>query len=205
MKTTSLIGLILYTMLTAVVVFSQTDAQPAKKQKKFTGSNFSGTWILDESRSRDIETKVLKLPPPASDPKRKVTNILFIEQKDFEVKVTFKRRKDIYDDSGKLVNSDEQVQAQSTFYGDKRGEKNKFNTEKLYDSETEQKGKEIVISIAVDDKRHLYNLLTFTLSKDGSELTYDNSGYKIEPDYTTGSSYVSPTELRSKKVYIKAK
>lgn len=196
--------LFLCVLLGTMAVLSQSEVPPVKKPKKFTGANFSGVWILDESRSRDIETNVFKIKPPEPDPKRKITNILLIGQREFEFRVTFKRRTENFDDLGKLVSSDEQVQSESTFYGDERGEKNKFNTEKFYQSVTQQKGKEIVVSIAVDDKRRLFNLVTFTMSKDGSELSYGNSGYKVEPDYTTGSSYVSPTELRSKKIYIKA-
>jgi hypothetical protein len=126
-----------------------------------------------------------------------------IEQEEWEFKATIKRKIETFDAAGKLEKAEEVVQSESTFYGDKRGEKNKFNTDKLYESVTTQNGREVVVSIKVDPKRRVYNLITFTLSKDGRELTYDSSGYKLEPDYTLGQTYVSPTALRSKKFYIK--
>jgi hypothetical protein len=187
----------------ALSAFAQ-DAKKDKKPKKFSGPDFSGTYVLDESRSHDIEVNVYKLKLPQAGPDQKITNLLVIEQKEFEFKVSTKRRIESFDDAGKLIKTEEMVQSESTFYGDKRGEKNKFNTDTLYGSKTEQNGREIVVSIAVDEKRRLYNLLTFSLSKDGKELSFDSSGYKLEPDYTIGQKYVSPTALRSKKFYIKA-
>lgn len=181
--------------------FSQ-EVKPVKKPKKFSGPNFSGTWVLDEARSRDIEANVLKLKPPAVDPKRKVTNILVIEQKDAEFKTIVKRRTENFDDAGKLVNTDEVVQSESTYHLDQMGEKNKFGTDKLYESVTGQKGQDITVVITVEARRR-YNTLTFSMSKNGRELVFSNDGYKLEPDYTTGSTFVSPTALRSRKVYIK--
>ena len=187
--------------LGALPVFSQ-DVKPVKKPKKFSGPNFSGTWVLDEARSRDIEANVFKLKPPRIDPKVKITNILVIEQKDAEFKTIVKRRTENFDDAGKLVNTDEKVQSESAYFLDQRGEKNKFGTDKLYDSVTGQKGPDITVVITVEARRR-YNTLTFSISKDGRELVFSNDGYKLEPDHTTGSTFVSPTALRSKKVYIK--
>jgi hypothetical protein len=174
-----------------------------KKPKKFSGPNFSGTWVLDESRSRDIEANVFKLKPPPVDPKVKITNILVIEQKDAEFKTTVKRRTENFDDAGKPVNTSETIQSVSVYFLDQRGEKNKFGTDKLYDSVTGQKDRDITVVITADAKYRRYNTLTFTMSKDGRELVFSNDGYKLEPDYTTGSTFASPTALRSKKVYIK--
>lgn len=186
----------------AVSVLSQ-DIKPVKKPKKFSGPNFSGTWVLDEARSRDIEANVYKLKPPPVDPKVKITNILAIEQKDAGFKTIVKRRTENFDDAGKLVNTAETVQSESAYFLDQRGEKNKFGTDKLYDSVTGQKDRDITVVITADAKYRRYNTLTFTMSKDGRELVFSNDGYKLEPDYTTGSTFVSPTALRSKKVYIK--
>lgn len=193
--------LILICAFSAVSVFSQ-EVKPVKKPKKFSGPNFSGTWVLDESRSFDIERNVLKQRPPAVDPKVKITNILVIEQKDAEFKTSIKRRTENFDDAGKLVKTDEKAQSESTYFLDQRGEKNKFGTDKLYDSVTGQKGHDITVVITVDARRR-YNTLTFSMSKDGREVVFSNDGYKLEPDFTTGSTFVSPTDLRSKKVYKK--
>lgn len=193
---------ILIALLGVVTVLPQ-EVKPVKKPKKFSGPNFSGTYILDESRSRDIEANVYKLKPPPADPKRKITNVLVIEQKDAEFKTTIKRRIENFDDAGQLVKTDEVVQSESTYRLDQMGEKNKFNTDRVYDSVTNQKGRDITVVITVDPKRRLYNMLTFSISKDSREITYTNDGYKLEPDYTTGSTFVSPTALRSKKVYVK--
>jgi len=206
-KISALAALILTAIFCATPAFSQDTKQDTKKEKKpqkFKGPDFSGTYVLDEGRSHDIEVNVYKLKLPPAAPNQKITNLLVIEQKEFEFKATIKRRIESFDAAGKLEKTDEVVQSESTFYGDKRGEKNKFNTDKVYGSVTTQNGREIVVSIAVDPKSRVYNLLTFTLSKDGKELTYDSSGYKLEPDYTIGQTYVSPTALRSKKFYIKA-
>lgn len=186
----------------AVSIFSQ-DIKPVKKPKKFSGPNFSGTWVLDEARSRDIEANVFKLKPPPVDPKVKITNILVIEQKDAEFKTMVKRRTENFDDAGKPVNTAEIVQSESAYFLDQRGEKNKFGTDKLYDSVTGQKDRDITVVITADAKFRRYNTLTFSMSKDGRELVFSNDGYKLEPDYTTGSTFASPTALRSKKVYIK--
>lgn len=196
------ISLAVLMLFCAAGVFSQ-DVKPVKKPKKFSGPNFSGTYILDESRSRDIEVNVYKLKPPPTDPKRKITNILVIEQKDAEFKTTIKRRIENFADDGKLVDTDEVIQSESTYHLDQMGEKNKFNTDKVYSSVTNQKGRDVTVVITVDPKRRLYNMLTFSMSKDNREITYTNDGYKLEPDYTTGSTFVSPTALRSKKVYVK--
>lgn len=200
-RSKTLWGIILICAFGAVSVFSQ-EVKPVKKPKKFSGPNFSGTWVLDEARSRDIEANVYKLKPPPVDPKVKITNILVIEQKDAEFKTTVKRRTENFDDAGKPVNTVETVQAESTYFLDQRGEKNKFGTDKLYDSVTGQKGQDVTVVITVENRRR-YNTLTFSMSKDGRELVFSNEGYKLEPDYTTGSTFVSPTALRSKKVYIK--
>jgi hypothetical protein len=195
-------GMVVICAFGAVSVFSQ-EIKPVKKPKKFSGPNFSGTWVLDEARSRDIEANVFKLKPPPVDPKVKITNILVIEQKDAEFKTTVKRRTENFDDAGKLVNTAEAVQSESAYFLDQRGEKNKFGTDKLYDSVTGQKDRDITVVITADAKYRRYNTLTFTMSKDGRELVFSNDGYKLEPDHTTGSTFVSPTALRSKKVYIK--
>lgn len=195
-------GIVLICAFSAVSIFSQ-DVKTEKKPKKFSGPNFTGTYILDENRSRDIEANVYKLKPPPADPKRKITNILVIEQKDAEFKTTIKRRIENFDDAGQLVKTDEVVQSESTYYLNQMGEKNKFNTDKVYGSVTNQKGRDVTVVITVDPKRRLYNMLTFSMSKDGREILFTNDGYKLEPDYTTGSTFVSPTALRSKKVYIK--
>jgi hypothetical protein len=195
-------ALVLSVVLCVPAALSQ-EVKPVKKPKKFSGPNFSGTYILDESRSRDIEANVYKLKPPPTDPKRKITNILVIEQEDAEFKTTIKRRIENFDDDGKLIRMDEVVQSESTYYLDQRGEKNKFNTDKFYGSVTNQKGRDVTVVITVDPKRRLYNMLTFSMSKDGREILFTNDGYKLEPDYTTGSTFVSPTALRSKKVYVK--
>jgi hypothetical protein len=181
-----------------------TEDKKPEKPKKFKGPDFSGIYVLDESRSHDIEVNVYKTGIPKPEPNQKITNLMIIDQKEWEVKATIKRKIETFDAAGKLINTEEVVQSESTFYGDKRGEKNKFNTDKPYESVTTQNGREIVVSIKVDPKRRVFNLITFTLSKDGRELTYDSSGYKLEPDYTLGQTYVSPTALRSKKFYIKA-
>jgi hypothetical protein len=193
-------GTILICAFSAVSIFSQ-DVKPVKKPKKFSGPNFSGTWVLDEARSRDIEANVYKLKPPSVDPKVKITNILVIEQKDAEFKTTVKRRTENFDDSGKLVKTGEIVQSENTYFLDQRGEKNKFQ-DQPYPSVTSQNGRDVMVVITVSAKR-AYNTLTFSMSKDGREVVFSNDGYKIEPDYTTGSTFVSPTALRSKKVYIK--
>lgn len=197
-----LVSVLLVFFLGCAAVFSQETKKP-EKPKKFKGPDFSGTYVLDESRSHDIEVNVYKFKLPEPDPKRKVTNLLVVDQKEFEVKITTKQRIETFDSAGKPLNTEEVVQSESTFYGDKRGESNKFNTEKIYSSITTQNGREIVVSIAVDPKRRVYNLLTFELSKDGRELTFSNDGYKVEPDYTIGQTYVSPTALRSRKVYVR--
>lgn len=194
-------GLLLICAFGAVSVFSQ-EVKTVKKPKKFSGPNFSGTWVLDEARSRDIEANVFKLKPPPVNPKVKITNILVIEQKDAGFKTIVKRRTENFDDAGKLVNTEEKIQSESAYFLDQRGEKNKFGTDKLYDSVTGQKGQDITVVITVEARRR-YNTLTFSMSKDGRELVFSNDGYKLEPDYTTGSTFVSPTALRSKKVYIK--
>ena len=200
--------LALVVLFIAAPVYSQrptpTPEKKPEKPKKFKGPDLSGTYVLDESRSHDIEVNVYKLALPKPEPNKKITNLMVIEQKEWEFKATIKRKIETFDDAGKIINTEEVVQSESTFYGDKRGEKNKFNTDKLYESVTTQNGSEIVVSVKVDPKRRVYNLITFTLSKDGRELTYDSSGYKLEPDYTLGQTYVSPTALRSKKFYIKA-
>lgn len=202
MRKRTFIGLLFLILVCAAGALSQ-DVKTEKKPKKFSGPNFTGTYILDESRSRDIEANVYKLKPPPADPKRKITNILVIEQKDAEFKTIVKRKTENFDDAGKLVKTDELVQSESTYYLDQRGEKNKFNTDKVYGSVTNQKGRDITVVITVDPKRRLYNMLTFSMSRDGREILFTNDGYKLEPDYTTGSTFVSPTALRSKKVYIK--
>jgi hypothetical protein len=196
-------GIVLICAFCAVSIFSQDAKKPDKKPKKFSGPDFSGTYVLDESRSHDIEVNVFKQKLPSAPPNQKVTNLLVIDQKEFEFKATIKRKIERLDGAGKVEKTEEVVQSESTFYGDKRGEKNKFNTDKLYNSVTTQNGREIVVSIAVDAKARVYNLLTFTLSKDGKEITYDSSGYKLEPDYTIGQTFVSPTALRSKKFYVR--
>jgi hypothetical protein len=206
MKIKSLIWLMVAMLLIAAPGFSQDTKKAEKKPQKFKGPDFSGTYVLDEGRSHDIEVNVYKLALPKlpkPEPNQKITNLMVIDQKEFEFKATIKRRIETFDAAGKLEKTDEIVQSESTFYGDKRGEKNKFNTDKIYESVTTQNGREIVVSIKVDPKRRVYNLITFALSKDGRELTYDSSGYKLEPDYTLGQTYVSPTALRSKKFYIK--
>jgi hypothetical protein len=203
MKINALIWVLVAMVLFVVTGFAQ-DAKKPVKPKKFSGTDFSGTYVLDESRSHDIEVKIFKQKLPQADPNKKITNLLVIDQKEFEFKATVKRKIETFDDAGKPLKTEEVVQSESTFYGDKRGEKNKFNTDKTYSSITVQNGREIVVSITVDAKARMYNLLTFALSKDGKELTFDSSGYKLEPDYTTGQTYVSPTALRSKKFYIKA-
>lgn len=202
MRTRISIGVLFLVLLCAGGALSQ-DTKTEKKLKKFSGPNMSGTYVLDESRSHDIEVNVFKQKLPAADPNRKITNILVIEQKDAEFKTTIKRRIENFDDAGKLVKTDEVVQSESTFYLDKRGEKNKFNTDKLYDSATTQNGREILVVITVDAKRRLYNMLTYSLSKDSREILFTSDGYKLEPDYTIGQTFVSPTALRSKKFYIK--
>lgn len=186
----------------ASAVFSQ-DTKKEKKPQKFKGPDFSGTYVLDESRSHDIEVNVYKFKLPGPDPKKKITNLLVIDQKEFEFKATIKRKIETFEDAGKLLKTEDVVQSESIFYGDKRGEKNKFNTDKMYESVTTQNGREIVVSITIDAKRRVYNMLTFSLSKDGREILFTNDGYKLEPDYTIGQTYVSPTALRSKKFYIK--
>jgi hypothetical protein len=194
--------LLLLVLFSAIAAFSQ-DAKKDKKPKKVSGPNFSGTWVLDEARSHDIEVKVFKQKLPAPDPKRKVTNLLVVAHRDTELKLTAKQRIETFDDAGKPEKTEEIVQSELTFYTDKRGEKNKFPGDKTYGSVTTQNGREILVSIIVDEKKRLYNLLVFTLSKDGKELTHNDTGYKVTWDYSTRNDYISPTSMRSKKVYVK--
>lgn len=196
-------GIVLICAFSAFSIFAQDAKKPDKKPKKFSGPNFSGTWVLDESRSYAIEVNVFKQKLPTPDPKRKITNILVIEQKDAEFKATIKRRTESFDDTGKPVNTDELVQSESVYYMDQRGETNKFQTDQTYSSVSTQNGREILVSITVDPKKRLYNIVTFSMSKDGKELVYKNSGYKLEQDYTRAGTYSSPTSLRSPKYYVK--
>lgn len=174
-----------------------------KEKKKKPLPNFTGTYVLDEARSYDIETNVLKQKLRSADPKRKVTNLLVIDHREPEINITVKQRIEIFDDAGKLLKTDELVQSEKKYFTDKRGEKNTYPGDNTYGSTTNQSGRDIFVVIAADVRNRSFNNLNYSLSKDGSEITLVNIGYKVEPDWTTGSTVMAPSALRSNKYYVK--
>ena len=174
-----------------------------KEKKKKPLPNFSGTYILDEARSRDIETNIFKKKAPVADPKRKVTNLLVIDHREPEINITVKQRIESFDDAGKLIKTDELIQSEKKYFTDKRGEKNNYPGDQNYGSTTNQSGRDIFIIIVADPRNRVLNNLHYSLSKDGREVTLVNIGYKVEPDYTMGTTIMAPSALRSNKIYVR--
>lgn len=202
-------GILLATLTCVLPAFAQKPLptpkpkEEKKEKKKKPLPSFTGTYVLDEASSYDIETNVLKQKLRAADPKRKVTNLLVIDHREPEINITIKQRVETFDDAGKLLKTDELIQSEKKYFTDKRGEKNTYPGDNTYASTTNQSGRDIFIVIAADVRNRSFNNLNYSLSKDGSEITLVNIGYKVEPDWTTGSTVMAPSALRSNKYYRK--
>jgi len=116
MKRQILIGLFLLTVFCVASV----SAQKSKKEKP----NFSGMWILDESKSKDVIKELFKSSQKTVDSSNKITNQLVIEHNDPEFKLTEIAMIETSDVSGKLTEKKEKVFPSQKFFTDKRNEEN---------------------------------------------------------------------------------
>lgn len=161
--------------------------------------DFSGTWLLDKSKSKDPFAKSSKTAP-AADPKVKESDVIVIEHLDPEFTATEKQIVEKLDDAGAVVGKSELMLTKVTYFTDGRGEINPLNGRS---SKTKITGRKIVVTVTVDEKDRKYSVFELTFSKDGKEMTIINSGYQINYDSTTRRDYFFAFPISGKKVYTR--
>lgn len=192
MKARISIGLLFLMLTCAGYVSAQKSGKP----------NFSGTWLLDRSKSK-VSPFESKPASPAVDPKRKESDLIVIEHIDPKFTALEKQITETFDDSGALIDKNEFIVSNLTYFTDGRGEKNTFQSNQFHSSETKQSGRKITVTITVDEKKRKYSIFEFSLSKDGKELTIQNSGYEAHYDTTTRKDYFFAFPVTGKKTYRK--
>ena len=193
MKRQILIGL----FLLAVFCITPVSAQKSKKGKP----NFSGTWILDESKSKDVMKELFKSSQKIVDSNNKITNQLVIEHNDPEVKLTETATIETSDVSGKLTEKREKVFPSQKFFTDKRNEENVSEKNEPYKSTTVWKRKNIVI--ATNDGKKQTSITEFILSKDGKKLTVMTLSFLKQYDSVTSKDYFIGLPFGGKRVFKK--
>ena len=164
MKARTFIGILFLTLACAGYVSAQTKSKP----------DFSGTWLLDRSKSK-VSPFESKPASPAADPKRKESDLIIIEHVDLKFTATEKQITETFDDSGALIDKKEFVLSNLTYFTDGRGEKNTFQSNQLHASETKQTGRKIIVTITVDEKKRKYSVFEFSC-KGWKGITIQNSG-----------------------------
>jgi len=193
MKRQILIGLFLLTVFCVASV----SAQKSKKEKP----NFSGMWILDESKSKDVIMELFKSSQKTVDSSNKITNQLVIGHNDPEFKLTEIAMIETSDVSGKLTEKKEKVFPSQKFFTDKRNEENVNEKDKSYKSTTVWKRKNIVI--ATNDGKKQTSITEFILSKDGKELTVITRSFLTQYDSVTSRDYFIGLPFGGKRVFKK--
>lgn len=163
MKKRTLIGILFLMLTCAGYVAAQTKSQP----------NFSGTWLLDRSKSK-MSPYDYNPASPAADPKQKESDLMTIEHLGPKFTTTEKHITETFDDSGALIDKNEFQLAEFTYFTDGRGEKNILGPYILRSGVTKQAGRKITTTITMDEKKGEYYVFEFSLSKDGKELTIQN-------------------------------
>lgn len=197
MESRILIILILLTAFCVVPVAAQETDKKNNKEKP----NLSGTWILDESKSRDLMKELFKKSEKPESPDRKVVQKLTIEHREPEIKLVETQTVEVFDGSGKLIGREEKNLLNLIFYTDKRGEKNVFDQNQSFESRTAWKGKEIFSAVTVDSKKNIISSIKFALSKNGDELTI--TALSFQSQNSSSGGYVTPVPPAGKKVYRK--
>lgn len=193
-----LISSVLLFFLSTGAIFAQKKAKP----------DFSGTWVLDEDKSRGVfDSKLDKFS--VLYPNQKKTDTIIIEHLEPKIALTEKRLIERFDGAGGLIGKDEAVLSSLVFFTDKRGESNVFGSNVPPQwSATAWSGKDILISLKQGDKKKNASMLMFSLSKDGKELEIKNMIYEIKFDESPRSpgirtEYSVSTAAGGKKVYKK--
>jgi hypothetical protein len=186
------IGILFLMLICAGYVSAQKNGKP----------DFSGTWLLDRSKSK-VSPFESKPASRAADPRRKESDLIIIEYLDPKFTAIEKQIIENFDDSGALIDKNEFVLSNLTYFTDGRGEKNTFQSNQFHSSETKQAGRKIIVTINVDEKKRKYSVFEFSLSKDEKELTIQNSGYEVHYDTTTRRDYFFAFPVTGKKTYRK--
>ncbi len=174
--------------LLAIFCVGSVSAQKTKKEKP----DFSGTWILDESKSNKALKAIFKSSKNVPSSNEKTTVELLIEHLDFEFKITETVITESFDESGKLTNKVEKTSPVQTFYTDKRGERNVNGKNLPFDSRTTWQDKKILVVIP-NKKENFISSMQFSLSKDGKELTVIYKSFEF-----TRGGIVSPLSFGNK-------
>jgi len=179
MKRQNLIGLFLLAVFCVAPVFSQN-----KNEKP----NFSGTWILDESKSNKALKALFKSSKnnPNLNSNEKTIHKLVIEHSEPEIKVAEIITTKSFDENGKSIKKAEKTLPSQTYYTDKRGEQNVNEKNQPFNSISKWNDKKIFVVIP-DKKENRTSVMQLSLSKDGKELTVNYESFK-----STRGGVVSP-------------
>ncbi len=188
----------IFIILVVLTIFCGSYANAQKKNKP----NFTGTWILDESTSKN-PFQSLKKSPQSVDPKRKVVRFIIIEHLDPAFNVTERQQVETFNDAGDLTEKIETTLSKLVYYTDKRGESNLFQSNQVHSSITKWNGKDVFVVVTLDEKKDNSSIFNFALSKDGKELTILNLGQQITYDLTSNGNYSLPIPIGGKNVYKK--
>ncbi|MBX3244526.1 MAG: hypothetical protein KF685_08745 [Acidobacteria bacterium] len=194
-KKFQLLSILPIVLLCAVTVAAQSSGRKAKP-------DFSGVWVLDEAKSKELENKLFKKKPIAPDASRKTTTTLVIEHSDPEFRMSQTVTNERFDEQGNLIDKVEGQPAVSVFYTDKRGSKDQKDKDSP-EPFAKWDGKNILVNTPVSKEKRQKSITTFSLSKDGTVLTVSTVSFVEKPSsFGSASGYVFPILIR-KQIYKK--